>query len=292
MVVADLFDPVAAFRGWIASLSTILTDANALFWWPTLIASGLGALIFAAVRARRKGVVLSTTRKPLRAFVRELPMDVLCYLGYTFTQVFIAKATFWATVGGVMAVYMITGQPARLASPQYGQQLAMAALAFVLSDLCLYWSHRLFHWLRVLWWFHSLHHSPSVLTPITAFRFWPPEAICHFIAFSFGQGVAYGIANLVFGANITPAVYLGVNVFSLAWYLAFSHLRHSHVALYYPRWLSHVLVSPQMHQVHHSIDPLHHQRNFGTALALWDWVFGTLHIPDKDEKFEFGIQRA
>jgi sterol desaturase/sphingolipid hydroxylase (fatty acid hydroxylase superfamily) len=288
----DLFDPIAAFKNWIASFAGFFTDARALFWWPTLVVAGAAALIFAAISARKSASSLSTERKSFKAFLRELPMDVACYLGYTFTQVFMAKSLFWATVGGISAVFLIAGQPARMASAAFGEQLAIAALAFALSDFCLYWSHRLFHWPRVLWWFHSLHHNPPVLTPITAFRFWPPEAACHFAAFNFGEGVALGIANLAFGASITPTTYLGVNVFWLSWYLAFSHLRHSHVALAYPRWLSHILVSPQMHQAHHSIDPRHHQRNFGTALALWDWAFGTLHIPAENEKYQFGVVRA
>ena len=283
------FDPVAAFNAWVNSLSGFFTDARALFWWPTIASAVLGALILAGVNARKSAEARSGGRIGPRAFLRELPMDISCYLGYTFTQVLLAGLLFWATVGGVSLIFRVVGQPARVASPSYGEQIAVAALAFVLSDFCLYWSHRLFHWARPLWWFHSLHHNPPVLTPITAFRFWPPEAAVHFAAFNFGEGLALGIANVAFGANITPVTYLGVNLFWLSWYLAFSHLRHSHVALYYPPWLSHVLISPQMHQAHHSIDPRHHHSNFGTALALWDWAFGSLTIPEKSERFRFGI---
>ena len=41
-----------------------------------------------------------------------------------------------------------------------------------------------------------------MLTPITAFRFWPPEAFVHFVAFNFGQGLALGLANLAFGLKM------------------------------------------------------------------------------------------
>jgi sterol desaturase/sphingolipid hydroxylase (fatty acid hydroxylase superfamily) len=92
------------------------------------------------------------------------------------------------------------------------------------------------------------------------------------------------------GASVGPLTLLGVNVFTLAWNLAFSHLRHSHVALSFPRWLSHVLVSPHMHQVHHSVEERHHDRNFATVFALWDWAFGTLYIPRRDERFRFGLE--
>ena len=290
MPAVSQFDPDAVFNAWLATLAGIVTDSRALFWWPTLATALLGALILWAVNAGRPADALSTEPGTLSAFLREMPGDIACYLGYTFTQVLMAKALFWATVGGVSLVFLIARTvPVPTVTAAFSEHLAVAALAFVLSDFCLYWSHRLFHGPRTLWWFHRLHHNPPVLTPITAFRFWPPEAACHFAAFNFGEGVALGIANLAFGANITPAAYLGVNVFLLAWSLAFSHLRHSHVALYYPRWLSHILVSPHMHQAHHSVDPRHYQSNFGTALALWDWMFGSLYIPGKGERFRFGV---
>ena len=83
---------------------------------------------------------------------------------------------------------------------------------------------------------------------------------------------------------------LGVNVLSLAWNLGFAHLRHSHVALPFPRWLSYILVSPHMHQALHSADAAQHDKNFATVFALWDWMFGTLYIPDPKERFRFGLE--
>ena len=79
---------------------------------------------------------------------------------------------------------------------------------------------------------------------------------------------------------------------SLVWNLAFAHLRHSHVALPFPHWLSHVLVSPHMHQVHHSVEERHHDRNYATVFALWDWIFGSLYIPHPRERFRFGVEEA
>lgn len=275
------FDLNASLHAWIEFLRVTLTEPRGLFWWPTLLAAAVGALlVFRSARLQTSA----------RLYLRELPVDALCFLGYTLTIVLMSPLLFWATVGGTTLVFLAAGVPGASAAPlDFAQQMLVAALAFVFSDFFLYWSHRLFHWAKPLWLMHALHHRPPVLTPLTAFRFWPPEAACHFLAFNFGEGLAYGIACEFFGVNVTPLKYLGLNLFLIAWYLAFSHLRHSHVPLYFPRWLSHVLVSPHMHQVHHSADPRHHQRNFGTALAVWDWMFGTLIIPDKDERFRFGI---
>ena len=42
--------------------------------------------------------------------------------------------------------------------------------------------------------------------------------------------------------------------------------------------------SPAHHQVHHSTDPRHFDKNLGFALAVWDWLFGTLHIPARERE--------
>ncbi|GAB5435666.1 MAG: hypothetical protein FalmKO_07910 [Falsiruegeria mediterranea] len=50
-----------------------------------------------------------------------------------------------------------------------------------------------------------------------------------------------------------------------------------------------LLISPAQHQIHHSVARQHHDRNFGAALAVWDWMFGTLHLSEKQElQFDLG----
>ncbi len=44
-----------------------------------------------------------------------------------------------------------------------------------------------------------------------------------------------------------------------------------------------------MHQAHHSADAAQHDKNFATVFALWDWMFGTLYLPDRTERFRFGV---
>jgi len=218
-----------------------------------------------------------------------MPVDVLCLLGYTYTQVLMAPLLIAVGLSGTWLVLSLGAPAISIQLEGFAADLTVAALAFVMADFCLYWSHRLFHAVRPLWALHVLHHRPPVLTPITAFRFWPPEVACHLLAFNLGEGIAFGIGALFFGVHVTPVKYAGVNVFLIAWYLAFSHLRHSHFALYFPAWLSRILVSPHMHQAHHSTDPSQHNRNFGTALAIWDWLFRTLYVPHKNERFRFGV---
>ena len=69
------------------------------------------------------------------------------------------------------------------------------------------------------------------------------------------------------------------------------HLQHTHVWIAFRGVLGRIFLSPAHHQIHHSTNPAHFNTNLGSCLALWDWLFGTLHIPAKTrEKLTFGIE--
>ena len=57
-----------------------------------------------------------------------------------------------------------------------------------------------------------------------------------------------------------------------------------------PEPWSRLVMSPAAHQIHHSVDPAHYGRNLGNALAVWDWLFGTLYLPAATrERLSFGV---
>jgi len=291
------YDPAVEAGKWFDSLTAVLTAPASPFWWPTLLAAGLGAVLFAWLA----GIRLAELPRQLfphsrAAMLRELPVDIACFVAGSAVPFLLGPVIFLFSVAGasvgVMVLLPLTGMPAQegqAAAPGPVMLALAATAAFVAGDFMLYWTHRFFHRWPFLWRAHKLHHAPPVLTPLTAFRFWPQESLVHFSASAFGQGFALGACAAIAGVEVTPFSVLGVNAFTLAWNLAFSQLRHSHVPLPFPRWLSYVLVSPHMHQVHHSIAVEHHDRNFGTALAVWDWLFGTLYLPRPEERFAFGV---
>ena len=65
-------------------------------------------------------------------------------------------------------------------------------------------------------------------------------------------------------------------------------LRHSHFPVSFGP-LDRVILSPHMHQLHHSAKLEHWDRNFGNKLSIWDWCFGTVVKPSKDEEFIYGL---
>lgn len=292
------YDPLTATWNWLASIPHILTDPASPFWWPSIIVAllGLGVAAWATGMSlrevRREAMSCGGTR-----FWKQLPVDVGLMvvnsaIPFLAGPVLLLVSALGATFGYLLMA-PVFGVPEPGARFDHPAAMVLAALvAFAMGDFALYWTHRIFHRFPLLWRAHKMHHVPEILTPFTAFRFWPHEQIVHIAASTFMNGLGLGLMTTMFGASVTPMTLLGVNAFSLVWNLAFAHLRHSHVALPFPRWLSHVLVSPHMHQVHHSVEERHHDRNYATVFALWDWIFGSLYIPHPKERFRFGVEDA
>lgn len=146
-----------------------------------------------------------------------------------------------------------------LAVPAWTQLIA----GVIALDLVIYLQHRVFHHVPVLWRLHRMHHADLDIDVTTGVRFHPLE-----ILLSLAIKVA---AILAFGV---PAA--AVLVFEVA-LNATSMFNHSNVALPPPleriaRW---IVVTPQMHQVHHSIVRAETDSNFGFNLPWWDRMFGT-----------------
>jgi sterol desaturase/sphingolipid hydroxylase (fatty acid hydroxylase superfamily) len=136
-------------------------------------------------------------------------------------------------------------------------------LAVVALDAIIYGQHVLFHRVPWLWRLHLVHHADLDFDVTTGLRFHPLEALL-----SMGLKAA---AVLVLGA---PA--LAVLVFEVLLNLT-SMFTHGNVRLpgTVDRLLRCLLVTPDMHRVHHSADVPETNSNFGFNLSLWDHLFGT-----------------
>ena len=289
------YDPLTAAWNWLAHIPGLLTEPGSPFWWPTIIVALLAFVVMglvsrASIAEMRRQAMPNAPARFARQFAADLGLFILnSAIPFLAAPALLLLSAASASVA-VALLAPVFGMPQgglRLSDPV--AMVFAALLPFIATDFSLYWTHRLFHRYPLLWRAHKLHHEPEVLTPITAFRFWPHEQFVHIAGGTIMNGFAFGVVATVFGAAVDPLTLLGVNVFTLVWNLAFSHLRHSHVALPFPRWLSYVLVSPHMHQAHHSADVAQHDKNYATVFALWDWMFGTLYLPAKDERFRFGV---
>lgn len=183
----------------------------------------------------------------------------------------------------------LTGGP--LGVPETGLVRGMiaATLLFLTQDFVRFCNHYLHHETRFLWPFHAVHHSAEVLTPVTFLRAHPMYYALQSVMMAVLIGIVQALILFTVVGQIEPwVIFAGTLAFNAYVFFA-GHLRHSHIWLSYGPVLEHVLISPAQHQVHHSSDPKHHDKNYGEVFAIWDWMFGTLYIPQGQEDLTFGI---
>ena len=136
-------------------------------------------------------------------------------------------------------------------------------ISFVFIDLAGYLAHLLFHKISVLWKLHKLHHSDREVDTITTFFHHPLEEV-----------VTIFLAALIFVLFDVP-----VPVILLYGVLNSIHAPLTHFKVLLPeKWnkiLSFLIVTPNFHRVHHSLDMKEGNSNFGIIFSFWDRLFGT-----------------
>ena len=185
---------------------------------------------------------------------------------------------------------LLVGPPTHPAAPAGPVMLvAFTGTMLLAYDLSYYLYHRLQHRVPILWELHKVHHSAQVMVGVTRDRVHPIDEIMNRWWDGLIPGLCYGIW-LFFALDPVELTVFGINVYLLRnTILMMDFVRHTHLKLSYGRHLSFVLLSPHYHQLHHSIAEKHWDKNFGLGLSIWDRMFGTLVVPEKDEDFVFGL---
>jgi sterol desaturase/sphingolipid hydroxylase (fatty acid hydroxylase superfamily) len=196
---------------------------------------------------------------------------------------------FWrdAIVAGLTHVF---GPRARAHWPAWTILAIATVLQLLAYELAYWFAHFLFHKVPALWEFHKVHHSAEVMTTFTELREHPVEIIAFVNLIGLATGMAFGVMTYAFGPGVRPFTLLNGNILLMAFLITYGHLRHSHMWIAFTGVAGRILQSPAHHQLHHSVDPRHYDKNLGYSLALWDWAFGTLAIPGKTrEPIVFGL---
>jgi sterol desaturase/sphingolipid hydroxylase (fatty acid hydroxylase superfamily) len=223
----------------------------------------------------------------------------LADVGYFYFNVFLFGIMFgWALLSYDALSRTITGfltsafgamPPAPL--PGFAARAIITVMLFLAYELGYWVNHYLSHRIPFLWEFHKVHHSATALTPLTNFRV-HPVYMCIFVnILAISMGLASGIGDYLLGEPATQYGLSETNIILVFFIYLYVHLQHSQVWIAFTGWLGHLFMSPAHHQVHHSRNPVHFNKNLGSCLALWDWMFGTLHVPTAErEAFEFGVE--
>jgi sterol desaturase/sphingolipid hydroxylase (fatty acid hydroxylase superfamily) len=143
-------------------------------------------------------------------------------------------------------------------------------LALALLDLTIYLQHVLFHAVPVLWRLHRMHHADVDVDVTNGLRFHSLEIV-----------LSMGIKFALIAALGPPAAAVVVFEVLLNGLAVFNHanVRMNERVDGCLRWL---IVTPDMHRIHHSWHTAEHNRNFGFNLTWWDRLFGTYLAQPRD----------
>jgi sterol desaturase/sphingolipid hydroxylase (fatty acid hydroxylase superfamily) len=225
----------------------------------TLIATGLSFLFVMVLLAPLERAF--PARPEQRFFRPEWFTDLLFFLGQYLVWGGLVFGAI-ASSAGVLQAAVPSGFRAGVAAQPWWLQ---ALEVILLSDLVIYWAHRLQHRIGFLWRFHSIHHSAEHLDWLAAHREHPLDTI-----------YTVGLINL-------PAFVLGFPLETLAGFFAFRGLWaiyiHSNVRLPIGplRWF---IGAPELHHWHHA--RMREAGNYANISPLMDLLFGTYRCPDHE----------
>lgn len=153
-------------------------------------------------------------------------------------------------------------------------------VSVILLDCAVYWQHRLTHIVPLLWLFHRVHHTDTAFDVSTAVRFHPLEIL----------------ASLIYKTAIVAII--GADPWAVVIYetllSGFALFNHGNVHLpgRLDRALRKLIVTPDMHRVHHSSKMVETNSNYGNMLSVWDRIFSSYTVAPADDpqRMEIGLE--
>ena len=272
----------------LASLRDVLTGPRGLallLVWSTVIAAAAITYFRSSTSLRHHLIPAGIFKHPsARADFWFWVMRRVTKPLYLFPTALTAVGTgslMHATLGAVF--------PARDPGPAGTGTLILFTITMLLAyDLSYYIYHWLQHKVPLMWELHKVHHSAEVMVGVTEGRVHPLDDFMTHLWDGIIPGLVYGVW-LFFALDPVELTVFGINVYVLRNILMMDFVRHTHFRFSFGKWLNAVILCPHWHQLHHSTDPRHWDKNFGLMLSVWDRMFGTLVIPEPDEEFHFGL---
>ena len=166
--------------------------------------------------------------------------------------------------------------------------VCVAVIVTIGADFATFYTHYLDHKISVMWQFHKVHHAAEFLIPITNKRFHPVQQIFDNAGVMLTSGALLGVFAYVFSMPLYENTIIGIDAYFFVNALSFYHLRHSHINMSYG-WLEKWFLSPAQHQLHHSLEARHWDKNFGLFLSIWDRMFGTFLYSEPRGSFRLGL---
>ena len=235
--------------------------------WPWLLGMGAGFALLSHFSPCNKG-------RPWwekRGLVTDLAYWIFAPLFSRYMRIWLTVLlTIWIfriSDGQKIADFYLHGHGPLSTLPLWLQ----GVLYLVVADFALYWSHRMFH-RGAFWKYHAVHHASEDVEWVSAARFHPVNLTL---------GTA-GVDVLLLLAGFSPDIFLVLGPFQTIT----SGLVHANLDWTFGP-LRYVFVSPVFHRWHHDVTVT--DKNFASTFSLWDYMFGTAHMPAGERPQTYGI---
>jgi sterol desaturase/sphingolipid hydroxylase (fatty acid hydroxylase superfamily) len=150
-------------------------------------------------------------------------------------------------------------------------------MVILILDFCIWLQHLLTHKIEFLWRIHRVHHSDTEMDISTAIRFHPIEIA---LSMALKIGLVYILGADPLSVLIFEILLNGSSIFNHA---------NINIPNRFDKILRFLIVTPDMHRIHHSSDRIEHDTNFGFALSIWDHIFRTYKLRPKRNHKEMEI---
>jgi sterol desaturase/sphingolipid hydroxylase (fatty acid hydroxylase superfamily) len=211
---------------------------------------------------RRHGAESFAPRWRANALIAVAGILVALLVGRVMTPVL-------AKFGGSINVVSIAALPIPGAAKVVSSLLILDFIAYLL--------HVLSHKIGILWRLHQIHHCDNHFDASTGLRHQPLE----------------GAINLCLLIVCYAALGLPLVVIAIYGVIFAAHSVFSHANIAIPprvdRLLRLVIVTPDLHRIHHSVDPQQYNGNYGQILPWWDWMFGTLRAVSSEQQTQLNL---
>lgn len=278
------------FLKWFDGVGFSLLDPSKRLFWGNI----LGALLLLVmIPGKDKRARWKTLFSKEIWFHRSSQADMKIIAINTTLRAFLFPTSILTSTGIAAAIsllltYIFGGKPTWDINPLLSS-FAFTAAIFLADDFARFYLHYLQHRWPLFWVFHQTHHSALVLTPLTLLRTHPFEIITARIRSALTYGIVIGFFFYCIGVTVTAWDVLGTEIIGFTFNFLGANLRHSQIWLHFGP-LEPVFISPAAHQVHHSVDEAHYDKNFGVCLAVWDKLFGTHFDPRHiEEPLSYGL---
>jgi sterol desaturase/sphingolipid hydroxylase (fatty acid hydroxylase superfamily) len=213
-------------------------------------------------------LALKYKKTKLRHAAVNLTFTVIHLIIHTGFGILIVKLSDWAAVEKFGLVYWL------------GTSVLLTVIvSSLVLDLFGGWmSHMIEHKIPLFWRMHIIHHADNNVDVTSGLRHHPLESVW--------RGIFFLIAIIICGAPIY-AVMIYQTVLTV--FVAFTHANIS-LPVWLDKGLSYVLVSPNMHKVHHHWKQPYTDSNYGAVFSIWDRLFGTYMQLDP-KKIRYGLDR-